>query len=59
MAKKYENYCYVIAYGILQSHEDAKECVFEIIYTVEDGTRSVLLENLEWVKFVPFEKGYF
>lgn len=32
---------------------------FEIIYTVEDGTRSVFLENLEWVEFVPFEKGYF
>lgn len=37
VAKKYENYCYVIAYGILQSHEDAKECVNDAYYQVWDS----------------------
>ncbi len=34
MAKKYEKYCYAIAYGILQSHEDAIECVNDAYYQV-------------------------
>ena len=36
MAKKYEKYCYAIAYGILKSHEDAKECVNDAYYQVWD-----------------------
>lgn len=34
VAKKYEKYCYYIAYGILRSHEDAKECVNDTYYQV-------------------------
>lgn len=45
--------------GYVQEVYHPQNGSFEIIYTVEDGTRSVLLENLEWVEFVPFEKGYF
>ena len=33
-SKKYEKYCYAIAYGILRSHEDAKECVNDTYYQV-------------------------
>ena len=36
MAKKYGKYCYAIAYGILQNHEDAKECVNDAYYQVWD-----------------------
>lgn len=35
-ARKYEKYCYFIAYGILQNHEDAKECVNDTYYQVWD-----------------------
>ena len=34
MADKYGKYCYAIAYGILQSYEDAKECVNDVYYQV-------------------------
>ena len=32
---------------------------FEIYYPVEDGTKSVILHDIEWVEFVPYEIGYF
>ncbi|MBR2045097.1 MAG: hypothetical protein IJ958_03055 [Agathobacter sp.] len=32
---------------------------FVISYPIEDGTKSVILEDMKWVEFVPFEKGYF
>lgn len=32
LAKKYEKYCYHIAYGILHNHEDAQECVNDAYY---------------------------
>lgn len=35
-SKKYGKYCYSIAYGILQSHEDAKECVNDVYYQLWD-----------------------
>ena len=35
-AKKYEKYCYYIAYGILQNTEDAKECVNDAYFQLWD-----------------------
>ena len=32
IAKKYEKYCYHIAYGILHNHEDAQECINDAYY---------------------------
>ena len=32
VSKKYEKYCYYIAYGILHNHEDAQECVNDAYY---------------------------
>ena len=32
---------------------------FEISYPAEDGTKSVLLEDMKWIEFVPYEVGYF
>jgi len=34
--KKYGKYCYAIAYGILQNHEDAKECVNDAYFQMWD-----------------------
>lgn len=33
--------------------------IFEISYPTEDGTKSILLQDIEWVEFVPYEIGYF
>ncbi len=32
---------------------------FEISYPIDEGTKSVILQNIEWVEFVPYENGYF
>ncbi len=32
---------------------------FEISYPTEEGTKSVIFQNIEWVEFVPYEIGYF
>lgn len=37
LAKKYEKYCYTIAYGILHNHEDAQECINDAYYQVWDS----------------------
>lgn len=42
LAKKYEKYCYTIAYGILHNHEDAQECINDVEYVVD----KLILEDL-------------
>ena len=32
---------------------------FEISYPTEEGTKRVILQNIEWVEFVPYKIGYF
>lgn len=32
---------------------------FEISYPVEEGRKSVILQNIDWVEFVPYKIGYF
>lgn len=45
--------------GYIQEIYHPENETFEISYTVEDGTKSVFLEDIEWVEFVPYEVGYF
>ena len=37
LKKKYEKYCYYIAYGILHNHEDAQECINDAYYQTWDS----------------------
>jgi len=37
LARKYEKYCYYIAYSILNNHEDAQECVNDAYYHTWDS----------------------
>ena len=37
LARKYEKYCYYIAYSILHNHEDAQECVNDAYYHTWDS----------------------
>ncbi len=65
-ASKYGKYCYSIAYGItncgssyIQESYHPEHETFEVAYPTEEGTKSVLLQDIEWVEFVPYEIGYF
>lgn len=45
--------------GYIQENYYPENGTFEVLYTTEDGMKSVILEGLDWVEFVPFYEGYF
>ena len=47
VSEKYGNYCYVIAYRILQNEEDAEECVNDTLMILWNSSQTEVPDNLK------------